>query len=378
MKTLKHNLIHNAETFVIKVGTNVLTHDNGILNRERIADLVNQLAYLVKIKHKKVILVSSGAIGAGMGKLGIEKRPKTLPDIQALAAVGQSILIEAYRGEFNRHNIDIGQILVTREDFQSRSRYQNISNTLTALLKKNILPIFNENDTVSTHEISFGDNDQLTILVSHAIRADIVIVLTSTEGLMDMENGGRLIEFVPKIDKKIFAKVTPDKSSRGAGGMKSKISAIQQMVQGGEAVILANGNRPNVLKEIADGEEVGTFFKPVDTKLPIRKKWIAYSAKANGEILIDEGAKKALLNNRSLLPSGIKGVQGDFQKGSIVRVVCLEEEIARGVVNYTSEEIGAVKGLKSKEMGTVLEHPMFEEVIHKDNLVVTAYAEDQT
>lgn len=376
MKTLKHNIIHNAETFVIKVGTNVLTHDNGVLNRERIADLVNQLTYLVKIKHKKVILVSSGAIGAGMGKLGIEKRPKTLPDIQALAAVGQSILIEAYRGEFNRHDIDIGQILVTREDFQSRSRYQNISNTLAALLKKNILPIFNENDTVSTHEITFGDNDQLTTLVSHAIHADLVIVLTSTEGLLDMDNGGRLIEFVPKIDKKIFAKVTLDKSSRGAGGMKSKISAIRQMVLGGEAVILANGNRVNVLKEIADGEEVGTFFKPVDTKLPIRKKWIAYSAKAHGEILIDEGAKKALLNNRSLLPSGIRGVQGVFPKGSIVRVVCMDEEIARGVVNYTSEEILAVKGLKSREMGTVLENPMFEEVIHKDNLVVTAYAED--
>ena len=375
MKTLKHNLIHNAETLVIKVGTNVLTHDNGILNRERIADLVNQLAYLVKMKHKKVILVSSGAIGAGMGKLGIEKRPKTLPDIQALAAVGQSILIEAYRGEFNRHNIDIGQILVTREDFQNRNRYQNISNTLAALLKKKILPIFNENDTVSTDEITFGDNDHLTTLVSHAIRADLVIVLTSTEGLLDMENGGRRIEFVPKIDKKIFAKITTDKSSRGAGGMKSKISAIRQMVEGGEAVILANGNRANVLKEIADGEEVGTFFKPVDTRLPNRKKWIAYSAKANGEILIDEGAKKALLNNRSLLPSGIRGVKGTFPKGSIVRVVCMDEEIARGVVNYSSEEILAVKGLKSKEMGTVLENPMFEEVIHKDNLVVTAYAE---
>ena len=376
MKTLKHSLIHNAETIVIKVGTNVLTHDNGLLNHERISDLVDQLAYLVKIKHKKVILVSSGAIGAGMGKLGIAKRPKTLPDIQALASVGQSILIEAYRGEFNHHNIDIGQILVTREDFQNRSRYQNISNTLTALLKKNILPIFNENDTVSTREITFGDNDHLTTLVSHAIHADLVIVLTSTEGLLDMESGGRLIEFVPKIDRKIFAKVTSDKSSRGAGGMKSKITAIRQMVQGGEAVILANGNRENVLKAIADGEEVGTFFKPVDNKLPTRKKWIAYSAKSSGEIHIDEGARKALLNNRSLLPSGIKEVSGSFLKGSIVRVLCAGEEIARGVVNYASEEISAVKGMKSREMAAVLENPMFEEVIHKDNLVVTAYTED--
>lgn len=372
MKTLRQNLIRNSRVIVIKVGTNVLTKDNGILDRARIADLVRQLTCLIKDYNKKIILVSSGAIGAGMGKLGIAKRPKNHPDIQALAAVGQSILIEAYRNEFNLENIEIGQILVTREDFQNRFRYQNMSNTLSALLKRKILPIFNENDTISTHEISFGDNDQLTILVSHAIHADLVVILTSTEGLLDMDDGAKLIEFVPEIDKKILSKITAAKSSRGSGGMLSKIQAIRKIVRSGQAVIMAKGMRPDVLVDIFKGEDnIGTFFKPAENRLPARKKWIAYSAKIHGEIIIDEGAKNAILSNRSLLPSGVKAVGGEFAAGSIVKIICDSEEIGRGVSSYDSQTIAKIKGMKTKDISSVVKEASSEEIIHKDNLVLT-------
>ena len=378
MKTLRQNIIRNAKKIVIKVGTNVLTDKSGILDRIKISNLVNQLAFLVQDQKKQVILVSSGAIGAGMGKLKLEKRPKSLPEIQALAAIGQSILIEAYRNGFNRHGIEIGQILVTREDFQNRTRYLNISNTLASLMAMKIIPIFNENDTVSTREITFGDNDQLSVLVSHAIHADLTVILSSTNGLLDMENGRTRIEYVEQINSKILSKVTSEKSSRGAGGMKSKIQAIKQLTQAGEAVILANGNDENPLLDIFALKELGTFFKPREMKLKRKKKWIAFSAKTGGDLLIDEGARSALLKNSSLLAIGIRDIRGKFSRGDIVKITCGGQEIARGLVNYSSEALLKIKGLRSPEIREILDGEIYEEVIHKDNLVITAEEEKES
>lgn len=372
MKSIRQTIVKNAKKIVIKIGTNVLTNDSGILDRTKIAEFAEQISDLIINQKRSIILVSSGAIGAGMGKLKIVKRPKSLPDIQALAAIGQTILIEAYRGEFNKNNIEIGQILVTKEDFQNKTRYQNISNTLQALLKRNIIPIFNENDTVSTREITFGDNDQLCTLISHATHADLVIIFTSTDGLLDTENNSVRIPYVESIDRKILSKITKAKSSRGSGGMHSKISAIKQIMISGTPVILADGNNKSVLKEIFNLNDTGTFFNASKLKLNSKKKWIAYSAKISGELIIDKGAKTALLNNGSLLASGIKNINGSFEKESIVKIMCDNLEIARGITNYNSEELNIIKGLKSEEFEKYINNPVFKEVIHKDKLVITA------
>jgi len=267
MKSLRESIIKKSKRVVIKIGSQVLTNKDLTLDRKQISKIVSQIAKLLREKKIETILVSSGAVAAGMGKLNIKKRPVSLPDIQAIASVGQSILIEAYRNEFNKHDLEIGQILVTKEDFQNRTRYLNIKNTLSALSKRDIIPILNENDTVITDEITFGDNDQLTTLVSHATHADLTILLSSMEGFLDIPHGSTLIPYVEKIDKELLAKISFTKTGTGVGGMTSKIKAIKKLTSSGEPVILANGNKNNVLLDIINGEEIGTLFAPKHSKL---------------------------------------------------------------------------------------------------------------
>ncbi|MBN2145039.1 MAG: glutamate 5-kinase [Candidatus Aureabacteria bacterium] len=372
MKDIRQRILKNAKRIVIKIGSNVLAAESGSLNRSRVSHLAEQI-YILSTQYKKqIILVSSGAIASGMGKLGIRSRPQTLPDIQALAAVGQTLLIEAYRNEFNKHHVEIAQLLVTQEDFQNPNRYLNITNTFSALLNKKIIPIVNENDTVATHEITFGDNDRLCTLVSHTVYTDLVIILSNIDGFLDMEKAGSVIPLVEKIDKNVLFKITDSQSSFGAGGMKSKILAIQQLVNSQKPVILANGNKMHVLQELFEGKELGTLFLPSETFMKRKKRWIAYFAKPHGEIHVDEGAKTALIKkNSSLLAIGIRNVTGEFNKGMVVRVLCDREEVARGLVNYSSADILKIKGLKSREFSQVLENNIiYEEVIHKDNLAV--------
>ncbi len=370
MNIIRKELFNKSKRIVIKIGSQVLTDENKSLDQIRIARIVEQIAKLTNTYKKQIILVSSGAISAGMGKLNIKKRPANLPDVQALAAVGQSFLIESYRREFNKYGIEIGQILVTKEDFQNRNRYLNMSNTLAALLKRNIIPVFNENDTVATREITLGDNDQLCTLVSHSVHADLVVILSNQEGFLDMENNGTLIPLITKIDKKILQKVSNTKSQAGVGGMQSKIGAVKQLITSGEPVILACGKKENVLFEIFE-KDVGSLFLSSETKLKRKKRWIAFSAKPSGELIIDEGAKNALAQNRSLLAIGIKNVIGDFNKGSTVKIIHNNIEVARGLVNYGSEEIHAIKGHKSSEFEKLIGDFSDEEIIHKNNLVIT-------
>jgi glutamate 5-kinase len=235
----------------------------------------------------------------------------------------------------------------------------------------------NENDTVATEEITFGDNDRLCALVSHTVHADLVIILSNIDGLLDMENGAALIPLVEKIDKSILLKITESKSSLGSGGMQSKIQAIQQIIRSQKPVILTNGKKARILIELFEGKEGGgTLFLPSASDLKHKKRWIAYFAKPHGEIHVDEGAKNALLKkNSSLLASGIKNIAGLFNKGMVIRIVCNQEEIARGLVNYSSGDLAKIKGLKSSEFVRVLgENEIYEEVIHKDNLVINTEA----
>jgi glutamate 5-kinase len=367
----KQILLKNARRIVIKAGSNVLTDSGGKLSLERIENLVFQIATLCETHKKQLLLVSSGAVAAGMGKLSIPSRPKSLSDIQALAAVGQTLLIEMYRSAFNKRGIEIGQILATQEDFQNRNRFLNLSNTFSALLRKKIVPIINENDTVATREITFGDNDQLCALVSHAVHADLVIILTSTDGLLDYENQNAVIPTVEKIDKKILTKISESKTTLGLGGMKSKIQAITQIVDTGTPVILADGKKIFGITDFLEGKEHGTLFYPSESRLKKKKTWITYLGKTQGEIQIDSGAANALVfKNSSLLAVGIKEVNGHFPKGALVRILHEKEEVGRGLTNYTADEIRKIKTLKSAELSKILGNILYEEVIHKDNLII--------
>ncbi len=366
----KQTLLKNARRIVIKVGSNVLTLSDGNLSSERIENLVLQIATLCTEHKKQVLLVSSGAVAAGMGKLSIKSRPKSLPDIQALAAVGQTLLIERYRSAFNKRGVEIGQVLVTQEDFQNRNRFLNISNTFSALLRQKIVSVINENDTVATHEITFGDNDQLCVLVSHAVHADLVIILTSADGLLDYENQGEVIPNVEKMDKKIFTKISESKTSLGLGGMKSKIQAISQLMDNGTPVILANGKKDFVITDFLEGKEHGTLFHVSESRLKKKKTWIAYLGKTQGEVQIDSGAANALISkNSSLLAIGIKEVSGHFLKGALIRILHEKTEVGRGLTNYSADEIRRIKGFKSSELSKILGKILYEEVIHKDNFV---------
>jgi len=349
MKSLRNNIIKKSKKVVIKIGSQVLTNKDLTLNRKQIGKIVSQIAKLLKEKKIKPVLVSSGAVAAGMGKLNIKKRPITLPDIQAIASVGQPILIEAYRNEFNKHNLEIGQILVTKEDFQNRTRYLNIINTLSALSRRDIIPVLNENDTVITDEITFGDNDQLSTLVSHAVRSDLTILLSSMDGFLDIHHSNVLIPYVENINKELLSKISSAKTEAGVGGMYSKIKAVKKLTSSGEPVILADGNKKNILLDILNGKEVGTLFVPKSSKLKTKKRWIAYSAKTTGEVHIDEGAKNALLKNSSLLAIGIKKVSGNFNVGSAISVIYQKCVIAKGLTNYTKNDLEQIKGLKSIE-----------------------------
>lgn len=368
---LKQNLLKKSKTIVIKVGTNVLTKESGSFDIDRITQIATQIDVLSQGHKKNIILVSSGAIGAGMDQLKISKRPKSLPKKQALAAVGQSILTEAYRRVFNQRGIEIAQILVTKEDFQNKIRHFNITNTILALLSNKILPIINENDTVSTHEITFGDNDQLCALFSQALNADLTVILSSIDGLLDIHNNRELIPFVDKIDSKVLSKISSEKSLRGAGGMTSKISAIKQCVRSGIPVILANGKKENILINILNGLDTGTLFNAEKNKLKTRKSWIAYSADTKGEIYIDQGANNALINNSSLLAIGIKRISGNFDKGDVVSIKNKTLEIGKGLSNYSSFDLKKLIGLKSSEFKNVITNANYDEIIHKNNLVLT-------
>lgn len=359
--------LKKARRILIKVGTAVLARSGTGIVRQRVREIARQVAVLYE-RGKKVVVVSSGAIGAGVEELGLKKRPDTLPKLQATAAVGQSYLIQTYNEFLREFGLRAGQILMTREDFSDRVRYLNARNTLNTLLQFNAVPIVNENDTVSVDEIRFGDNDLLSALVANLMLADFVIVLTVVEGLLDRE---RVVPLVKRINEKVLSLDSGDVSPGGLGGMKSKLHCARMLADSGIPLVIASGLRTNTILDIMEGKEVGTFFVPNPAKLRSRKCWIGFTAQPSGSILIDEGARRALLDRgKSLLPSGVVEVEGEFEAGDVVDIRSGDTVFARGQTNYSASEILKIKGLKTSQIRSVLGHKPYDEVVHRDNLVL--------
>ncbi|MCM8790405.1 MAG: glutamate 5-kinase [Candidatus Omnitrophica bacterium] len=355
---------------VVKVGTKVITSKERSLDRERIKDIVGQVSD-IRDNGIETILVTSGAIGAGMWTLGMKRRPSKLEQLQATASIGQNLLMQVYSEYFRERGYIAAQILLTQEDFNNRSRYLNIKHTLETLLKHGAVPVINENDTVATEEIRCGDNDRLSSLVADLCRADRLIILTDVDGLMDEE--GKVIPNVYDISAKILRLGGKSRCDLGTGGMATKIASARAATKAGITCVIANGRTKGVLCRIVlQGERLGTTFESGKEKYAARKRWIAFSSRPKGVIRVDEGAKAALCErDRSLLASGITSVSGDFSSGDVISIADSEgREFGRGVAGYSSGEISRIKGKRSTEIAAVLGYKGREEVIHKDNLVI--------
>jgi len=366
-------LIVNAQKIVIKVGTSTLTHANGKLNLGQIERLVRQLSDL-RNQGKDVVLVSSGAIGAGMGKLNLEERPKTIPEKQAVAAIGQGILLHIYEKMFSEYGQATAQLLLTKADLEHRQRFLNARNTLLTLLQLGVIPIVNENDTVAFEEIKFGDNDTLAALVGTLIDADLVVLLTDIDGFYNgnprQNPTAQRISVVPVINEQVERLAGSVGSKFGSGGMVTKISAARIAVNAGIPLVIAHGADERIVPKLMRGDDVGTLFLPMEIKPHLRKSWIAFGSHVAGKLTVDDGAKDALLHKgKSLLPSGILAVDGDFTAGAVVAIVdCTGRVFARGVSNYSWLELNQIKGRKSKEICSILGYKDYDEVIHRDNL----------
>lgn len=367
----RQELIKTAGKIVVKIGTNVLTNDRGQLDRKLIRSLARQIAILHK-RRLEVTVVSSGSIGAGMGVLKLQRRPTALPKLQALASIGQPELMRLFEEGLHRRKLHAAQMLLTRRDFEDRVRYLNIRNTIASLHEGSAIPIINENDTVAVDEIRYGDNDIIAALTANLIRADLLVILTVVDGLMDAN--GKRIDAVDRIDAEIESLVTKTKSSLGSGGMASKLQAIRRVTESGDHAVIANGRSKDVLIRLLDGKDVGTMFMTTPSKMRSRKRWIGFSVRPRGTIVVDGGAAHALQRGgKSLLAIGVTTVKGHFERGDVVRVRdSAGNEFARGLSNYTAADLNQIKGLRSNQFKSVLGEKTYDEVIHRDNLVILA------
>jgi glutamate 5-kinase len=376
MDPVRQNILRQATLVVVKVGTNVLTDDAGRLDRGRIQALADQL-HRVHQGGRKVVLVSSGAIGAGMGRLNLGRRPADLPHLQACAAVGQSALMQTYQECLASYGIHPAQILLTAGDFDNRARYLNVRNTIVTLFEYGCLPIINENDTVSVAEIRFGDNDHLAAMVTNLLQAPLLVLLTNVDGLYTADPGtdpsASLVGTVPHIDQAVMAMAGSGQSGLGTGGMRSKLRAARLATAAGEAVIMANGSVPGILDHIFAGEPIGTLFLPHGEGVPAWKRWLGFTAQPRGSLRVDDGARRAVAQQgKSLLPVGVVAVEGSFHKGDVV-ALCNREgmEFARGLTNYSAAETERIRGLQTDQIRELLGKVPYAELVHRDNLVVT-------
>ena len=371
----REEILENIQKIVVKVGTSTLTNEDGNLNIEKIKKIVSELSNLSN-KGYDVVLVTSGAVGAGMGKLNMTERPKTLSEKQALASVGQVALTHLYQLLFQEYGKIIGQILLTRGDFSDRRRYLNARNVCNTLLKNKIIPVINENDAVVSNELKVGDNDTLSALVSGLIDADLLIILSDVQGLYNKNpqkyEDANLIEIVGKIDDDIKKTAGGEGSKFGTGGMITKIIAAEMATKIGTNMVIASGDDPKNISRIVEKENIGTLFTKKNKKISSKKYWLAYGTNKKGLLTIDEGAEKALFKGKSLLPVGIKSFEGDFDKGTVVKIMNMKNEnIATGISNYSSDEIALIKGHRSEDIEKILGHKYDDVVVHIDNMVVT-------
>jgi len=372
---VRQEVIALAHTVVVKVGTNVLTGPDGTLDREQLQALSDQVQRL-RQSGRKVALVSSGAIGAGLGQLGMPERPADLRHLQACAAVGQGLLMRAYEECLARYGIHTAQILLTASDFDSRTRYLNARNTILTLFEWNCVPIINENDTVSVAEIRFGDNDHLAAMVTNLLQAPLLILLTVVDGLFaadpKTDPAAAPLHTVPRIDGFVMDMAGGSRSALGTGGMRSKLRAARLATAAGESVIIANGRRPGILDALFACEPVGTLFLPHGSTVPAWKRWLGYTARPRGRLIVDAGARNAVQNKgKSLLPIGVVQVVGNFGKGDVVALSDPDGvEFARGLTNYSSPDATKISGLRTEQIGEALGTVPYDEIIHRDNLVV--------
>jgi len=362
---------------VVKVGSGLITAREAGLDPGRIGALADELA-AVRHHGTEVALVSSGAVVAGMARLKLQVRPRSIPEKQAAAAVGQSALMEHYETAFARHGVTVAQILLTQADVSARARYLNARNTLTTLLGYGVVPIINENDTVAVEEIKFGDNDNLSALVAQLIDADLLVLLTDVDGLYtgdpSRDPQARKLDTVEAVTPEIERLVWSDADRVAVGGMATKLQAAQKAAASGVPMVIASGREPGTLARVLRGEPVGTYFPPRGDRLAARKRWIAFAVPPQGRLLVDAGARQALIERgKSLLPSGVVDIEGDFDAGEVVALCAADgdgKEFARGLVNFDAQELRTIRRAKTTEIESLLGYKSFDEVVHRDNLVV--------
>jgi glutamate 5-kinase len=369
---LRQTVLAQSRRIVVKLGTALLGGNDaaasGGVDPAFLSDIAAQIASL-RQGGREVTLVSSGAIGAGCAILGLEKRPRDVAELQALAAVGQRRLMTRFHDAFAPHGLEVAQLLLTRGDFDDRARFLNVRNCLQRLHAHGCVPIVNENDTVAVDEIRFGDNDCLSALLCNAIGGDLLVLLTVVDGLMDRD--GRRVDMVRDVQQ-ANGLVRAEKTTWGTGGMASKLEAARLVAAAGRVAAIADGRQPQALPRLLDGESVGTVFLPRRRKMGARQRWIGLTRRPAGGVSIDAGALTALVRqNRSLLAIGITDVQGRFERGQVIAVLGPDRvEAARGLSNYSSEEIRLIMGRRSSQFEKILGRAGYGEVIHRDNLVV--------
>ena len=371
----RKEILKDAKRILVKIGTGVLTGKNG-LDREIIDQLVDEIAELTKQGYQ-FVLVSSGAIASGMHRMGFKNKLQSLPQKQAAAAVGQGRLMRVYSNAFGKHGLIVAQILLNMSDLTDRKRFLNTRNTLSELMEWGVIPVINENDTVAVEEIKFGDNDNLAAMMANIIDASLLINLTNIKGLYDRDPKSaekpKLISLVKEITDEIEAAASSEADPVGMGGMKSKVIAARKVAAFGIPFIIAPGKRKGVIHDIFSGKNVGTLFLPMSEHLKSKKYWIAFTLRSRGKIYIDDGARDAVMfQGKSLLPSGVLRVEGDFCVGD--PVTCIDTSgaiIAKGLVNYNFEDVEKIRGLKTSRIKQVLGSKPYDEIIHRDNMAVS-------
>ena len=368
--------LKKAKRIVVKVGTSTITYANGKRNFSQIDRLARELSDLQN-QGKEMILVSSGAVAVGVDRLGLPAKPSTIPGKQACAAVGQGVLMHTYEKLFADYGQIVAQVLITRTEAIDRHRYTNCRNTFMTLLQQGVIPIVNENDVVALDELKIGDNDNMSALVAGIVDADLVIILSDIDGLYTANPAthpdATLVHTVQEITPEVEASAGGVGSSRGTGGMATKIQAAKAATNSGIQLVIASGTEKNAIPRILQGEEIGTLFVSRENRLQFRKRWLAFGAKIQGSIVVDDGCARAIrkAGGCSILPAGIYQVVGDFQSGSTVSVIDKEgHELARGLVHYTASELEKIKGCKSSDIEGILGHKNYDEVIHRDDLVI--------
>ena len=367
--------LQGIKKIVIKVGSSSLCNQKGQIEKEKILYLILQISKLIELDYS-IVLVSSGAIAAGMGALGLKEKPQTIPEKQALAAIGQAKLMQIYEEIFQLFDIECAQVLLNHGDFDDRKRLINLTNTMHSLMHYGVIPIVNENDALAVDEIKVGDNDTLAALIVPVVEADMLILVSDIDGLYTanphVDKDAQLIKFVDYVDDDIRHMAGDTSSGLGTGGMATKIRAAKIVNDYGSHLVIVNGQQENSILHIFDEHEEGTWFNGQSGKnLNARDHWLTYRSHSKGKIIVDKGAKQALKEHKSLLPSGIMDVKGSFLSGQVVDIVDQDEQvIAKGIVQYSSLEIMLVKGHQSFEMKKILGNYDYDEIVHANNMVI--------